>query len=76
LKIKLFSSFEFSCFFGDFFFVNEQGLLLVLPANGAGGRGLDLAVVQELRVSIERFRACGKMTMSWAASFGDGGTGM
>ena len=51
-----------------------MGLVLMLPANGAAG-GLDLATVQELIPAILQLRASGKLTVSWAPSFGDGGGG-
>ena len=53
-----------------------RGLVILFPAEGAGAGGsMDLSMVQELRDSIEKFRRCGKVTVSWAASFGDGAAG-
>jgi protease-4 len=36
-----------------------------------GGRGIGLAVVQELRAAIDQFREAGKLTVAWAETFGE-----
>ncbi|MGD0687359.1 MAG: signal peptide peptidase SppA [Streptosporangiaceae bacterium] len=36
-----------------------------------GGRGIGLAVVQELRAAIDEFREAGKLTVAWAETFGE-----
>src|SRR5258708_4571470 len=40
-----------------------------------GGRPIGLAIVQELRDAVQRFRESGKLTFAWAETFGEFGSG-